>query len=189
MRAGSQEAAASAVTQSIRPLHAGLLCYAAIPDSCEGHCAAARTTIGCEQGAGRRARMRAGVRRDSTRVWLAGGLATCTSLSGGLSTCEPRGWVQRQTHAIAAARGGHGRCCSGRRARSEGTEGTVQKDRLWVSIEVGFVNFGFTGLRFRVIGQARLTQLPSTTTQPCSRFMLMAVIIVIISVSIHWATI
>jgi hypothetical protein len=34
MRAGSQEAvmaAASAVTQSIRPLHAGMRCYVAVP--------------------------------------------------------------------------------------------------------------------------------------------------------------
>lgn len=61
VRAGSQEAAASAVTQSIRPLHAELQYCVAVPDnSCEGHCTAARTAD--DDSTSGRARMRAGVR-------------------------------------------------------------------------------------------------------------------------------
>lgn len=70
--------------------------------------------------------------------WLSGD--GCTVSQRGLLACEPRGMLG----ADAASRG----CSSKGQARqtlqhtaskSVGGEGTVQKDRLWVSVEVGFV--------------------------------------------------
>ena len=47
----------------------------------------------------------------------------------------------------------------------------MQKDSLWVSAEVGFVN---TGLRFHAIGPSQIDAALSTATQPCTGFMLTA---------------
>ena len=71
VRAGSQEAAASAVTQSIRPLHAGSQRGVAIPNgSLEGHGAAAwRGPQMMTAPVGEHQYGSAGVRRrDSTRA-------------------------------------------------------------------------------------------------------------------------
>lgn len=139
----------------------------------EGHCAAARTAD--DDSADRRARMRAGVRLwDSTRAWLPGECVHVRRSQRGLGRAshEER-WMRMRTqlHAMAAARGGQDKRCSRRRAERVGGQETVQKDSLWVSAEVGFVN---TGLRFHAIGPSQIDAALSTATQPCTGFMLTA---------------